>query len=81
MSPSIDPSSPVHTIPSPNKSAFRAAIFGLLCVLGCAAGPPAVGAIVSVSGAATGRVWIVAAGLFTVAGGFLYRQRAGRRGC
>ena len=63
------------------KTFSRAGIVGLLCVLGCAAGPLAIGGVAAATGALSGEAWIIAAGLVIAAVVYAYRRRTGRRGC
>ena len=71
------------------KTLSRAGIVGLLCVLGCAAGPLAIGGVAAVAGTVAGEAWVIAAGLLIAATFYAYRRRtgprtgrrAGRRGC
>ena len=63
------------------KTLGRAGIVGLLCVLGCAAGPLAIGGLAAVTGALSGEAWIIAAGLIIAAVVYAFRRRNGQRGC
>ena len=63
------------------KTLSRVGILGLLCVLGCAAGPLAIGGLAAVTGALSGEAWIIATGLLIAAAVYAYRRRTGRRGC
>jgi hypothetical protein len=65
----------------PRKTFGRAGLVGLLCVLGCAAGPLAFGGLAAATGALSGEAWIIAAGLLIAAAVYSYRRRSGRRGC
>ena len=64
------------------KTLGRAGIVGLLCVLGCAAGPLVIGGAAAVTGAVASEAWVIAAGLLIAAAFYSYRRRTtGRRGC
>ena len=41
----------------------KAAVLGVLCVLGCLAVPVAIGGFAAIGGAAVGEVWLIVAGL------------------
>jgi hypothetical protein len=45
------------------KSGIKAAIVGVLCVLGCLAGPLLIGGFAAVGSAVAGEVWILAIGV------------------
>ncbi len=62
------------------KNVGSAELLGLICVLGCAAGPIVIGGLATLTGAVSGKTWIMAAGLITSAAIFVYRRRTGRRG-
>ena len=62
------------------KTLSPAGIVGLLCMLGCAAGPLAIGGLAPVTGALSRQTWIIA-GLLIAAAVYAYRRRTGRRGC
>ena len=62
------------------KTLSRTGILGLLCVLGCAAGPLAIGGVAAAAGALSGEAWVIAAGLMIATVVYAYR-RSGRRGC
>ena len=62
-------------------TATRAGLIGLLCILACAAGPLAIGALAAVTGAIAGETWIIVAGLVGAAAVSYYRRRIVRRGC
>ena len=73
---------PASDVDTPRgKTLSRAGIVGLLCVLGCAAGPFAVGGLATVTGALSGEAWIIVAGLLIAAAVYVYRHRTGRCGC
>lgn len=63
------------------KTLSRAGIVGVLCVLGCAAGPLAIGGLAAVTGAISGEAWIIAAGVLIAAVVYAHRRKTSRRGC
>lgn len=54
---------------------------GLLCVLGCATAPLAIGGVTGVIGALSGETWMVAAGLLIAVLVFAHGRRTGQRRC
>ena len=56
-------------------------LIGLLCVLGCAAGPVAVGGVAAAFGPLTGDAWILAGGLVVGLALYVRRRRAGSHAC
>lgn len=49
------------------RQGARAALFGVLCVLGCLAVPIAIGGFAALGGALSGEVWVLGAGLVVAA--------------
>ena len=74
-----------HTTPhdaTPRRKRFRrAGMVGLLCVLGCATAPLAIGGVTGVIGALSGETWMVAAGLLIAVLVFAHGRRTGQRRC
>ena len=63
---SCDPDSGCGCNPAPSarrRNGFKAAVLGVLCVLGCLAVPIAIGGVAAIGGAVVGEVWIIVAGL------------------
>lgn len=71
------PPSPARSVSGPAK----AGLIGLLCVLGCAAGPLFIGGIGAATGAFANELWIVISALIVAVGIYAYRRRTGRRAC
>ena len=78
-------STPVPTNAPRRATATRAGLIGLLCILACAAGPLAIGALAAVTGALAavtgaiaGETWIIAAGLVGAAAVSYYRRSCPR---
>ena len=71
-------------IPSvkPSRLGFKAAVLGVLCVLGCLAVPVAIGGFAALGGALSGEVWVLAAGLaVAVVVAFVLKRRVGGSIC
>ncbi len=66
---------------STGSTAAKAGILGLLCVIGCAAVPLAIGGFGALSGAIAGEAWIIALVLPIAVGFYLFRRRTGRNIC
>lgn len=48
---------------SGRRNGVKAAVLGVLCVLGCLAVPIAIGGFAAIGGAAAGEAWLIVAGL------------------
>ena len=65
-----------------SRRGFRAALFGVLCVLGCLAVPVAIGGFAALGGALSGEIWVLAAGLtLAVVVAFVLKRRGGGSIC
>ena len=52
---------------SGQRKGLKAAVLGVLCVLGCLAVPIAIGGFAALGGALAGEAWLIVAGLVTAA--------------
>ena len=59
------------------RKGLKAAVLGVLCVLGCLAVPIAIGGVAALGGALAGEAWLIGAGLVIAAVVALVLKRRG----